>query len=455
MSPSTPDPLNIKPPGGSLQEESLWQLEVDTTDQAFSHGRRGEALSLESGQVPPNLVRWLKGTSAVIAGSIVLSALIPLQDYVIASGEIEPAGEIQKVQHLEGGIIREQLVQEGQLVKKGDVLLQLDEGEIGSQEQQTATRITNLTLEQRELRRSLGQEAMNANKRTPTAPSPDVTRAFRDLQDQKFKDIRRQFQLADQRIATLKAKRREYLDEVALLKEQTKAYAFLDRSGAIPHNDVLEAKRRIASTETQLAELDGNIKEAGIARNELRAKLQMESFEQLAKVTSEKAELQSVLGRQLGELQRLQVRSPVNGIVKNFFVKTIGGVISPGSVVAEVVPVGQRLEAFTRVKPQDIGHVRIGQKVEMKVQAYDYSRYGSIPGKVESISAGTFQDEKTGEPYYKVRVALDRDYAGNQKGTNLLVPGMTLTADILTDRTNLLMYLLGPIRTGFGDALHN
>jgi multidrug efflux pump subunit AcrA (membrane-fusion protein) len=99
--------------------------------------------------------------------------------------------------------------------------------------------------------------------------------------------------------------------------------------------------------------------------------------------------------------------------------------------------------------------VRIGQKVEMKVQAYDYSRYGSIPGKVESISAGTFQDEKTGEPYYKVRVALDRGYAGNQKGTNLLVPGMTLTADILTDRTNLLMYLLGPIRTGFGDALHN
>jgi hypothetical protein len=93
--------------------------------------------------------------------------------------------------------------------------------------------------------------------------------------------------------------------------------------------------------------------------------------------------------------------------------------------------------------------------VVMKVQTYDYSRYGSTPGKVESISAGTFQDEKSGEPYYKVRVALNRDYAGNQKGTNLSVPGMTLTADICTDRANLLMYLLGPIRIGFGDALHN
>jgi adhesin transport system membrane fusion protein len=130
----------------------------------------------------------------------------------------------------------------------------------------------------------------------------------RERNHQKFKDIRRQFQLADQRIARLKAKRRQYLDEIAQLKEHTKAYAFLDRSGAIPHNDVLEAKRRIAPTETHFAELDGNIKQAGIEGNELRVKL-----------------------------QRLQVRSPVNGIVKNFFLKTVGGVISPGSVVVEVV----------------------------------------------------------------------------------------------------------------------
>jgi len=281
-----------------------------------------------------------------------------------------------------------------------------------------------------------------------------VTRAFRDLEDYKGKEFRRQLLLADQRLATLQAKRREYLDEVALLKEQTKAYETLDRSGAIPHNDVLEAERRIASTETELAELDGTIVETRTQRDELRAKLKMETLEQLAKVTSEKAELQSVLGRQQSEVERLQVRSPVDGILKNYLVKTLGGVIAPGSVVAEVVPTGQRLEAFTRVKPKDIGNVRVGQRAEIKVQAYDYSRYGTIPGKVESISAGTFQDEKTAEPYYKVRVELDRDYAGKMAGKNLLVPGMTLTADILTDRTTLLMYLLGPIRKGFGNAMH-
>ena len=454
MSLSSPNPRDLQSRKRSDDESSIWHLEADPSDQAFGHGRRGEALSLEAGQVPPNLLRWLKGVTAVFAGSIAVSAIIPIQDYVVASGEIEPAGEIQKVQHLEGGIVRQQLVSEGQRVKKGQVMLKLDEGEIGSQEQQTATRITNLTLEQRELRKALGEEAMNSKQRTPTSPSAEVEKAFRDLQDQKARDITRQITLADQRLATLQAKRREYLDEVALLKEQTKAYEKLDRSGAIPHNDVLEARRRIASTETELAELDGTIQETETQRFELRAKLRTDTLEQLAKVTSEKAELQSVLGRQLGELERLQVRSPVDGIVKSYTIKTIGGVIAPGSVVAEVVPIGQRLEAFTRVKPKDIGNVRIGQKVEVKVLAYDYSRYGTVTGKVESVSAGTFQDEKTGEPYYKVRVALDREYAGKAKGKNLLVPGMTLTADILTDRTTLLFYLLGPIRKGFGNAMH-
>lgn len=434
-------------------EASLWQMQAEETDQAFGHGRRAEALSLESGQVPANLSRWLLGTTAVMAGSVLVSALVPIQNYVVASGEIEPAGEIQKVQHLEGGLIRDQLVEEGEKVRRGDVLLTLSEGQIGSQQQQTATRITNLTLEQRELRKALGQEALNLDLPTPSSPSAEVERAFADLLEQKGLDIQRQIKVADLRLKTLQAKRREYLDEVALLQEQTNSYAFLENAGAISHNDVLEAERRIASTETMLAELDGTILETQTQRFELRSKLRIDILEQLADVTSEKAELQSVLGEQLDEVRRLQVRSPVNGIVKSYTVKTIGGVIAPGSVVAEVVPLGDQLEGFLRVKPSDIGNVQRGQRAELKVLAYDYSRYGTISGVVRSISAGTFQDEKTGEPYYKVRASLSRDYAGKNEGRNLLVPGMTLTADILTDRTNLLMYLLGPIRRGFGDAM--
>jgi adhesin transport system membrane fusion protein len=416
--------------------------------------RLSEALSLESSQVPPNLRRWLAGGTATLLGSVFVSALIPVQNYVVASGEIEPAGDIQKIQHLEGGVIREVPVAEGQRVKRGDVLLRLDEGELGTREQQTATRITNLTLEQRELRRSLGQTALNQNQRTPTSPSPDVARAFRDVEDQRAKMFLRELKSADQRIATLQAKRREYLDEVALLKQQTAAYESLDQVGAIPHTTVLEAERRIASTETQLAELEGTIQEAKISRDDLRAKLKLDVYQKLAAVTSEKAELQSELRRESAEVERLQVRSPVDGIVKSFNVRVLGGVISPGSVVAEVVPVGQELMAFTRVSPRDIGQVVVGQKVELKVQAYDYARYGTVAGKVSSVSAGTFQDEKTGEPYYKVLVALDQSHAGNDHTRNPLVPGMTLTADILTDRTSLLWYLLAPIKRGFGNAMH-
>jgi adhesin transport system membrane fusion protein len=442
------------PPTNSSSDpiaSSNWNL--PDTVEIEGRGRLSEALSLESAQVPPNLRRWLAGGTAMLAGSILVSAVIPVQNYVVASGELEPAGEIQKVQHLEGGVILGVPVKEGQRVKRGEVLVQLDEGELGTRAEQTATRITNLTLEQRQLRQALGQSAMNTASATPTKPSAEVIRAFKDAQDARTKEITRQIRLANQRIATLQAKRREYLDEVALLQQQTQAYESLDKAGAIPHTTVLEAERRIAATETQLAELDGTIQEASITLAELRAKLKLDVYERLAQVTSEKAELQSVLRRESSEVERLQVRSPVDGIVKSFNVKVVGGVVAPGSVVAEVVPVGQKMMAFTRVAPKDIGNVAIGQKVQMKVQAYDYARYGTIPGRVESISAGTFQDEKTGEPYYKVRVELDRVYAGKQQDKNLLVPGMTLTADILTDRTSLLWYLLSPIRRGFGDAL--
>lgn len=436
--------------------ESSRSSDWDLPDAIEIEGRArlSEALSLESSQVPPNLRRWLAGGTAILAGSILVSALIPVQNYVVASGELEPAGEIQKVQHLEGGVIRTVPVKEGQRVKRGDVLVQLDEGELGTRAEQTATRITNLTLEQRQLRQALGQTAMNSASPTPTKPSAEVIRAYKDAQDARSQELGRQIRLAKQRIATLQAKRREYLDEVALLKKQTQAYESLDKVGAVPHTTVLEAERRIASTETQLAELNGTIQEASITLSELAAKQKLEVYEQLAKVTSEKAELQSELRRESSEVERLQVRSPVDGIVKSFNVRVVGGVVAPGSVVAEVVPVGEQMMAFTRVAPKDIGNVAVGQKVQMKVQAYDYARFGTIPGRVESISAGTFQDEKTGEPYYKVRVQLDQLYAGKQKDKNPLVPGMTLTADILTDRTSLLWYLLSPIRRGFGDALH-
>lgn len=439
-------------PPTSTSQDASWVLPDAVEIEGRS--RLSEALSLESAQVPPNLRRWLAGGTATLLGSVLVSALIPVQNYVVASGEIEPAGEIQKIQHLEGGVIREVPVREGQRVKRGDVLMRLDEGELGTREQQTATRITNLTLEQRELRQALGQTALNQSERTPTNPSPDVQRAYRDVQDQRAKMFVRELRLADQRISTLQAKRREYLDEVALLKQQTQAYESLDKVGAIPHVSVLEAERRIASTETLLAELDGTIREANVSRDDLRAKLKLDVYENLAKVTSEKAELQSELRREGAEVERLQVRSPVDGIVKSFNVRVLGGVVAPGSVVAEVVPVGQELMAFTRVAPRDIGNVVVGQKVELKVQAYDYARYGTVSGAVSSISAGTFQDEKTGDPYYKVLVSLNQPHAGKDQAKNPLVPGMTLTADILTDRTSLLWYLLAPIKRGFGDAMH-
>lgn len=441
-------------PSKTDSSQDPWTLSDDQGKQELTGSARlAESLSLEAGQIPLSLRNWLVGGSSVLAAALVVSVLVPVQNYVVAPGEIEPAGDVQKVQHLEGGVIASVPAQEGEFVRKGQLLIQLDEGELGTREQQTATRITNLMLEQQELRAALGQGVVGA-KRPPTTPSADVQAAFRDLRRAKAAKIQREIAQAEKRIATLDAKKREYLDEVSLLKQQVKAYESLDKVGAIAHVDVLEAERRIASTETQLAELNGTRAEAVEALNQLRANLEMESYERLAQVNAEKAELQSTLQREVSEVERLQVRSPVNGIIKSFAVKVEGGVVAPGSVVAEVVPIGEQLMAYTRVKPSDIGNISVGQKAQLKVQAFDYSRYGVVPATVESISPGTFSDEATGQPYYKVRLLLHREYAGRDPSRNRLTPGMTVTADILTDRTNLFLYLLSPIRRGFSGALH-
>ncbi|QEY31540.1 HlyD family type I secretion periplasmic adaptor subunit [Synechococcus sp. RSCCF101] len=395
--------------------------------------------------------RWLLTTTYGLGGALVLSWLIPIQNYVIASGEIEPLAELQDVAHLNGGIVKRIRAPEGTSVRQGDPILELDEVATSGQRQQTQTRITNLLLEQRELRNAIGEEAPFAET-TPSVPSASVAKAFRDLTDARAEFLQQQQEVQRQRVQTLEDQRDEYLDEIALLKEQLSGYSMLEAEGAISHNDFLEAQRRIASTETQLAELNGHLAEQKLSLLELGRKQILDDYSRLVQVASEKAELDSVLGRNLSDEDRLTVRSPVDGIVNRLPVRTIGGVIAPGSVVAQVVPTGSEMIALTRVRPADVGNVQVGQTASLKVEAYDYTRYGTVDGRVKRVSPSTFTDESTGQPYFQVVIELDRTSSQLADTSYPLTAGMTVTADILTDRTNLFLFLLAPLRRSVDDA---
>ncbi len=138
------------------------------------------------------------------------------------------------------------------------------------------------------------------------------------------------------------------------------------------------------------------------------------------------------------------ITAPVRGVVKQFKTATIGAVVAPGETLMEIVPMDDEMVVEGRILPRDIGHVKLGQEVSVKVSTYEYNRYGDLTGLVRKISASTFQDRDRG-PYYKVIVVLQRNYLGDDPGQNLIFPGMVVQADIRTGAKTLLEYLLRPV----------
>ena len=165
------------------------------------------------------------------------------------------------------------------------------------------------------------------------------------------------------------------------------------------------------------------------------------------------AELREALARADDRVKRLAVRAPVRGIVSGLQTETIGGVIAPGSTILEVMPVDALLVVEARVAPKDIGFVRDGQAVTVKVLTYDYTRFGTIDGRIDTISPTTLFDEK-GVPYYRARIGLKRNFVGSDPRRNLVIPGMTVMADIHTGEKTVLAYLLKPLALATGEALH-
>ncbi len=188
----------------------------------------------------------------------------------------------------------------------------------------------------------------------------------------------------------------------------------------------------------------GAIAEARGKRAQLDAELRNEAAVNLGQAASELTQLRLAVDKLRDRFQRLEVRAPVRGIVKGLSVNTIGGVVASGGVIAEIVPLDRELVVEARLSPSDIGHLKVGQPVSVKVQTFDFARYGTITGQIDRISASTFQDEE-GATYYKANVVLDRNYVGNNPAKNPILPGMVVDADISTGHRTLLRYLLRPV----------
>lgn len=415
--------------------------------------------------VNPRIVQL---TSITICLTIVAflgwASITNIDEVARAPGEVTPLGFQQIVQHLEGGLVEEIRVTEGDLVEKGQVLMVLDGG--GTQEDLERAKSEEIFLSmQRERLKAFidGREPdFSAWLPAQQALVDDQRNIFKSMLQARAEErdiVKEQIEQKKQSIAVLSARQNMVTKNLSLANDMYKRREGLYKDGYISHINFLQTEQELNTLKgennmiyNQIQQAKQEIREYEGRLLSLDSKHRDESFQQLNVIQSQLAQNHEVLNKMNNRVDRLDVQSPVRGLVKGLTVNTIGGVIQPGQALMEVIPLDSQLIVEVRIAPQDIGHLKTGMPVQVKVSTYDFSRYGSIPGRLEFISPATFMGDR-GERFYRGRVKLDKNYVGHNPTQNLILPGMTVMADIITGDKTVIAYLLKPIHNSIETAL--
>ncbi|GAA0628318.1 HlyD family type I secretion periplasmic adaptor subunit [Thalassospira tepidiphila] len=440
----------------------------DTAIQRFRRSRRmarylSHAVLLEEGGISVFVRSAMVMLSVGFLALIAWSATTEIKETAITFGQVMPTSAVNKIQHLEGGIIEQIMVRDGDLVEQGQVLIRLKADGAQAELSQTETRLGNLQLEA-ERYRALAE-----------GREPDFTTLmvqYPELAQNQDEIYRIQTELDANQSEILEVQIKERNAELAQLSEQE---ATLRKSVDLLSQEVtmrrslyeqgLNSKVLFLNIQRELNEAQGNlsgviaekararetIAEANLRLNELEKTQREEAITELGRLGGEIAQAREALRKLRDRVDRLEIIAPTRGYIKGLQFTTIGGVIAPAQVVMELVPVDDVLIAETRISTEDIGHVHLGQPVTVKVSAFDFIRYGGINGELVSISASTFVDED-GRPYYKGKVALEADAVGEGAAAQKIIPGMTVQADIQTGERTLLQYLLKPVYVSLDQA---
>jgi HlyD family secretion protein/adhesin transport system membrane fusion protein len=400
---------------------------------------------------------------AVIVAFILWSYFTEVDEVSVSFGEVIPSGQIQTVQHLEGGIVSEILVAEGQIVEAGDILIRLDPAAAYSERAQMQARRAGLLLKAERLR-AIGMDR-----------EPDfsiVGKDFAELvedqmaiynvqtgaQDSSRQVLINQIEQSRTELDLLEEKEMTLRQQLSIVQDELGMRETLFKKGLSSKVLYLELKREANQANGDVNKVVQErlkaLEEHEEAKNRLAqdiAKSKEEALQEMGTVTQELAQVREALAKLEDRVKRLEVRAPVRGIVKGLQATTIGGVLAPGATVTEIVPLDKELIVETKIATRDVGHMRVGQPVTVKITSFDFSRYGGITGELSAISATTFMNEKE-EPYYKGLVALDRSYVGYDPSNNRIMPGMTVQADVTTGKKTLLQYLLKPVYSSVNEA---
>ncbi len=410
-------------------------------------------------QGPPRYAHFLLwGAAAFFIAFVVWAAYANIGETTVGDGKVIPSTQIQVVQNLEGGIVSDIKVKVGDVVRKNQVLMLIDDTRYASSFQENkikndalTAKIARLSAEVSGRNFELPQRILKEN---PDLAERELT-LFRSRQAEFNANTATFRQQIDQRSQELKEKRgrlAQIQTSLELLNKELTMSRPLVKAGAMSEVELLRLERQqndlqgeLESTKITIPRLDAAVTEARSKLDSYVAKFRNDALSELNQVRAEQEGTAATGVALKDRVERAVVRSPVTGTVKSVKVTTVGGVVQPGFELLEIVPLEDNLLIEVRVKPRDIAFLRPGQEALVKITAYDFSIYGGFPAKLEQIGADSITDEKKGESYYLVRVRTTSAVPARSQQPLAIIPGMTATVHIQTGEKTFLQYMLKPI----------
>lgn len=396
---------------------------------------------------------WLSGGAVLVL--LLWAYFAELDEVTRGEGKVIPSRQVQVLQSMDGGIVSEILVKEGQTVHMGELLLKVDPTRMVSSLRENRSQYFSLLAKGARLR-ALAEGARFLPPAEVAKGTPEIVEQERALYESRRAELdatigvaRQQLSQRTQELVSIRAKREQASQSYNLTARELEMTRPLAKSGAISDVELLRLERDVAryrgerdSANSDIPRLESAINEATRKMQEVELTFRNVARSELSETNAKLNALSEGSTALEDRVKQTEIRSPVNGTVKQLKINTVGGVVQPGKDVIEVVPSDDALVLEARVLPRDIAFLRPGQKALVKFTAYDFATYGGLEATLEHIGADTVVDEK-GNAFFIVRVRTLSTSIGTQQFP--IIPGMVAEVDILTGKKSVLSYLLKPI----------
>jgi len=413
--------------------------------------------------------RYMMATLLMIAisvgAAIAWMGFAEVDVVVRGAGKVIPSQKLQVVQSLEGGVVSEILVKEGDLVEVSQPVIKISDVAFASSFGENRLRLLELGANIARLRAEASGE--------PFEPDPDVAReapemmrAAAGLHESRRRQLGQTLQILEEQVrqqqselAEARARRVSLQQSVALTREEIELKEPLVSRGLVSRVELLQLRKQENEISSELEGVRLSIPRFESSIEETRSKIEQSLLEfrnaakrELNEALAEASRIRETQEALDDRVKRTTVRSPVKGTVSRLHINTVGGVVPPGGPILEIVPYEDSLLIEVNIKPADIANIAVGQPVRLKFTAYDFAIHGALEGDVQFLSADTVTNEE-GDSFYVARIRPARDFLGAPAKPLPIRVGMTAEADIITDKKTVLEYLLKPINRGLQRAL--